>query len=104
MRSLTMRAVRRRMSLMWSLSPSLGVTLMGMGRPPWSCRVYSVPGRTLRRCAGSPDPGHPAPGQRPLVAPVAHEADRPPCQRAEPVLEAGQERDVHDEPEQPADE
>src|ERR1700728_581692 len=101
MRSLTMRAVRRRMSLMWSLSPSLGVTLIGMGRPPWSS---SVPGRTLGRLAGSPGPGHPAPGQRPFVAAVAHEAHRPAGERAEPVLEAGEEGDVHHEPDQPADE
>ena len=34
-------AVRRRMSLMWSLSPSLGVTLMGvLGRPPWWSRGF----------------------------------------------------------------
>ena len=32
--SLTMRAVRSRMSLMSSLSPGMGVTLMGMGRSP----------------------------------------------------------------------
>ena len=33
--SLTMRAVRIRMSLMSSLSPAMGVTLMGMGPPDW---------------------------------------------------------------------
>src|SRR5271167_129176 len=102
MRSLTIRAVRRRMSLIWSLSPSLGVTLMGMmARPPWSSGVRS---RTLRSAAGAPGPGDPAPDQRPLVAPVADEADRPAGQRAEPVLEAGEEGDVHDEPQQPSGE
>src|ERR1700733_6796355 len=100
-RSLTIRAVRRRTSLMWSLSPSMGVTLMGMGRSPVSS---SVPARTLGRSGGPLGPGHPAAGERPLVAPPPDEADDPAGQRAEPVLETGQEGDVHAEPQQPSDE
>src|SRR5580704_522922 len=101
MRSLTIRAVRRRMSLMWSLSAALGVTLIGMARPPWSS---CAPVRTLGRSGGPLGPGHPAPGEGPFVAPPADEADDPTGQRAEPVLEAGEEGDVDDEPQQPAEE
>src|ERR1700685_4553763 len=101
MRSLTMRAVRRRMSLMWSLSPSLGVTLMGMGRLPWSSWV---PGCTLGRFGGPLRPGHPVPGQRTLVTAAPDEAHRPARQRADPVLEPREKGDVHAQPPQPADE
>src|SRR6202034_1249959 len=99
--SLTMRAVRRRMSLMWSLSPSMGVTLMGMARSPVSA---SVPVGTLRGLGGPLRPGDPAAGEGPLVAAMPDEADDPTGQGAEAVLEAGQEGDVHAEPQQPPDE
>src|SRR5271165_6862461 len=100
--SLTMRAVRSRMSLMSSLSPAIGVTLMGMVDPPVGLRPLSL--GTLRRFGVPPRAGHPTAGQRPLVPATPDEADRPPGQRAEPVLEAGQEGDVHHQPEEPPDE
>jgi hypothetical protein len=50
--SLTIRAVRIRMSLMWSLSPAMGVTLIGMAFP----RIPSC--TSLVRVAGAyADPG-----------------------------------------------
>src|ERR1700744_5564679 len=91
MRSLTIRAVRRRMSLMWSLRPAFGVTLMGIARPPWSSWVAAG---TLCRTGRALGPGHPAAVEGPLVAAAADEADGPAPQGTGAVLGAGQGRDV----------
>src|SRR5580658_5333745 len=97
--SLTMRAVRIRMSLMWSLNPAIGVTLIGMALSSVSSALVA---RTLRRFGRLVLPGGPTADQGALVAAPAHEADRPPGQGAEPVLEPGQKGHVDDQPEQPA--
>src|ERR1019366_4125815 len=102
--SLTMRAVRIRMSLMWSLSPAIGVTVIGMAFPQIPRAVPRWCEGSLRRFARSVLVCHPPAGQGPLVAAPSHEADGPAGQRREPVLEPGEECDVDDEPQHPADE
>ena len=94
--SLTMRAVRILMSLISSLSPAMGVTLMGMVLP-----LGFVVVRRRASLRGTPRGvfvHHPASGQGPLVATSPDEADRPTGQRRKPVLEAGEEGHVDDEP------
>src|ERR1700728_229465 len=101
--SLTIRAVRIRMSLMWSLSPAIGVTVIGIVFP----QVLGFPrrcGASLRGTRLGVPVHHPATGQGPFVAAPADEADCPTCQRRKAVLEAGEEGDVDHEPQRPPDE